>query len=347
MPLGFLGSVVNSVIGANSQSKTNETNMRINQMNNQFNKEMAEQAFARETAYNDRIRAEDRQYNSASAQAERYRQAGLNPGLMMQGQSAGVAQSNGVSGGAASAAPSHAMGSYTPNIQGGGVSAAITNFLQYKSEQQYKQALTQGIYIENQYKAAEAMSRIANNMTGSMANRAKARLDSTVESLQHSIFDQNKRESDQRIEESKTRAALNSAKEAYTNKELSIFEQKFKLDCKEQVARTLMYAANANLSAQQAEHEVYKALMTQAQTTGQKISNHVARSTAQSVIRTAYINEAKAKQPQNMYQAAYEGLEGMAKAGSDAYEWGKSKLNKHIIKPSKKAWKDTRRSFGF
>lgn len=308
MPLGFLGSVVNSVIGANSQKQTNETNMRINQMNNQFNKEMAEQAFARETAYNDRIRAEDREYNSAFAQAERYRQAGLNPGLMMQGQSAGVAQSNGVSGGAASAAPSHAMGSYTPNIQGGGVSAAITNFLQYKSEQQYKQALTQGIYIENQYKAAEAMSRIANNMTGSMANRAKARLDSTVESLQHSIFEQNKRESDQRIEESKTRAALNSAEKVYRDKEIANFERKFKVEIKEAIARTDMYAANAQLSNAEYKTELKKAILTEAQAQGQKISNNEAEQLVEHHIEEARVRANLAPYtygPQNMYSATH------------------------------------------
>ena len=114
--LSFLGDTLGNLFGKKNQDNANETNLKINQMNNEFNANEAEKAFQREMLYNDRIRQEDRVYNSAKSQVERYREAGLNPALMMQGQSAGMAQSNGVSSSPASAAPSAPQQGFTPNI---------------------------------------------------------------------------------------------------------------------------------------------------------------------------------------------------------------------------------------
>lgn len=105
MPLGLFGSIFSSALGASSQDSANRTNLRINHMNNAFNERMLDKQnqmniaqFNREKALEQSQWERDTAYNSASAQADRFRQAGLNPTIMMKGQSAGMAQSGSVSG---------------------------------------------------------------------------------------------------------------------------------------------------------------------------------------------------------------------------------------------------------
>ena len=110
-PMDIIGSVADGVIGAISQGTTNRTNLKIAretnrmnygiaQMNNEYNKEM----FDRQLAYNwDMFDAQnawnleqwnrENRYNSASAQAARFKAAGLNPALMMGSGNAGTASS--------------------------------------------------------------------------------------------------------------------------------------------------------------------------------------------------------------------------------------------------------------
>jgi len=94
----LLGGVVNSIFGSKSNREINRTNMKIAQMNNEFN--AAEAAKNRDFMSAEREAQNDwnleqwnreKDYNSASAQRERLEEAGLNPYLMMSGGSAGTA----------------------------------------------------------------------------------------------------------------------------------------------------------------------------------------------------------------------------------------------------------------
>ena len=113
--MGLLGSIAGGLFGIgssaiqNSQNRqnvreTNQMNYKINQMNNQFNERMAiQQRNWQENMWN-----KENAYNTASAQRQRLEEAGLNPYLMMNGGSAGVAQSAGA-GASASSSGSAAM----------------------------------------------------------------------------------------------------------------------------------------------------------------------------------------------------------------------------------------------
>lgn len=104
--------LIGSGLGLISNNQTNKTNMKINQMNNEFNERMMD----KQIAYEQEMWQKNNEYNSASAQAQRWRDAGFNPTLMMQNGNAGVASSGSVS--QASAASPVAMQSYTPNVSG-------------------------------------------------------------------------------------------------------------------------------------------------------------------------------------------------------------------------------------
>ena len=100
--MGLLGSIAGGLFGVgssllqNSQNRqnvreTNQMNYKINQMNNQFNERMAMQ----QRSFQERMWHNENLYNTPSAQRQRLQEAGLKPYLMMNGGSAGTAQSVG------------------------------------------------------------------------------------------------------------------------------------------------------------------------------------------------------------------------------------------------------------
>ena len=108
--MGLLSSIAGGLFGVgsslfqNSQNRqnvreTNQMNYKINQMNNQFNERMAMQ----QRDFQERMWRNENAYNTPSAQRQRLQEAGLNPYLMMNGGSAGTAQSVGTGATASSA----------------------------------------------------------------------------------------------------------------------------------------------------------------------------------------------------------------------------------------------------
>lgn len=89
--LSLGGSVFSSVLGGLAQRNANRTNLRIAQMNNDFNERM----FDKQIQYNWDMWNANNEYNSAVNQVKRLRSAGLNPAMMMGSGNAGTASSGG------------------------------------------------------------------------------------------------------------------------------------------------------------------------------------------------------------------------------------------------------------
>ena len=106
-------------------------NYKINQMNNQFNERMAMQ----QRDFQENMWNKENEYNSASAQRQRLEEAGLNPYLMMNGGSAGSAQSVGP-GASASSAGSAVMQPFQADYSG--IGSSIGSIFQYELMQSEK-----------------------------------------------------------------------------------------------------------------------------------------------------------------------------------------------------------------
>lgn len=114
---GGLGSVISGAIGATSTANSNKANLKINQMNNDFNAREAQKARDFQLDMWDK----ENEYNSASSQRKRLENAGYNP--YMSGAQAGTAA--GMSGTpAATAAGAASQIPYTPDFQSVGVNLA-------------------------------------------------------------------------------------------------------------------------------------------------------------------------------------------------------------------------------
>nr|DAO49748.1 MAG TPA: DNA pilot protein VP2 [Microviridae sp.] len=114
---GGLGSVLSGAIGSKATSDTNKTNLKINQMNNDFNAREAQKARDFQLSMWNR----ENEYNNASSQRKRLEEAGYNP--YMNDAQAGTA--TGMSGtSAATAAGAVPQVPYTPDFQSVGVNLA-------------------------------------------------------------------------------------------------------------------------------------------------------------------------------------------------------------------------------
>lgn len=114
---GGLGSVISGAIGAKTTADTNKTNLKINQMNNDFNAREAQKA----RDFQLDVWSRENEYNKASSQRKRLEEAGYNP--YMSDAQAGTA--TGMSGtSAASAAGAAPQIPYTPDFQSVGVNLA-------------------------------------------------------------------------------------------------------------------------------------------------------------------------------------------------------------------------------
>ena len=114
---GGLGSVISGAIGAKTTSDTNKTNLKINQMNNDFNAREAQKA----RDFQLDMWNKENEYNSASSQRKRLEDAGYNP-YMSDAQAGTAAGMSGTS--AATAAGAAPQVPYTPDFQSVGVNLA-------------------------------------------------------------------------------------------------------------------------------------------------------------------------------------------------------------------------------
>lgn len=114
---GGLGSIVSGVVGSKTTSDANKANLKINQMNNDFNAREAQKA----RDFQLDMWNKENEYNSASSQRKRLENAGYNP-YMSDAQAGTAAGMSGTS--AATAAGASSQVPYTPDFQSVGVNLA-------------------------------------------------------------------------------------------------------------------------------------------------------------------------------------------------------------------------------
>ena len=293
---GALGAVTNiagNLFGAISQSNANKTNMQINQMNNAFNERMMQKQMDYNTAmltrqenYNKEMWNAQNAYNSPSSQVSRLKQAGLNPAMMLgnigtgNAQSAGSTSSSGAS--SASAGTSGNAQGYNYNFQG--IPDAIIQGKQGKiMDEQYKQWV-----IDNQTRAQKNLASL-NNIIADTKNK---RIAYKLSSVQYAYADelaklsiQNQKQTLSNMEQQQK----NMVREGLLmQKEMDIFDERTRLEFANKVAERLFTEAKTRTEKHVLIHEVQKMYETTARTKGIKISNDVAKRSAESIVNKAY-----------------------------------------------------------
>lgn len=160
--LGGIPSLIGDGIGALSQASANKTNMKINQMNNEFNERMMDKQIAYEKEMWDKNNA----YNDPSQQVKRLESAGINPSMALGNVSPGSASSGSV-GQASASSPLGVqpfrpdtssfvdmMSSLISNVRQSKVDAANINFMEAQSDYLRAKSLEEirGLNIDNNWK---------------------------------------------------------------------------------------------------------------------------------------------------------------------------------------------------
>lgn len=306
--MGFLdfipivGQVASSIGNAVSTNKTNKTNMAINQMNNEFNAAEAEKA--RQFQLDMWNRANE--YNSASAQRSRLEEAGLNPYLMMNGGSAGTAQSAGSSSPASASVP---LSMQRQDFSG--LSSALSSALQIANQTKETNANVQTLQSQKSLYDAQA-NRILSDVDwwklgpeykkwSQMTGLARA-------GLQFQTDRQNLRNmtwSGNLVQAQRIGVLLDNNSKRIINKYLDE-GQRLQLDL--MASQYYDSMASGHLKYQQAKSEITKRIVMLAEAKGMRISNDIAERTAE-----GYIKALDAE-----YSASYD-INSPFTEGSDSY----------------------------
>lgn len=276
---GMIGSIASSAIGNRTQKNANKANLKINQMNNEFNAAEAEKARKFQEYMYDKQWSNESEYNSAEAQRKRLEQAGYNP--YMSDATAGTASGGSAPGAAQATASSPGFAqAFKPDLQ-----------LSFADELlKLKQAKGQDIQNSN---LQDLLSSQINKNLGdtdwfntSQAGRRFAQA-SGLDYMQGKLDDLRQQWNNRRQE-----GRLQLAKEADLNLDVKAKEimnkyldQKEQQDLQLRAANYFLINAKTTEAEKNAQKAVEEALLAKAKTTGQHLNNKIVKDTAKAYVR--------------------------------------------------------------
>lgn len=295
---GVVGSAIGAgsslIGGAASTAAQNAASKEIAQMNNAFNEKM----FDKQVAYNKEMYQQqlgdqwkfyndskqnawdlvenhqqfqtdmwnkNNEYNSASAQRERLEAAGLNPYLMMNGGSAGTAQSmSGSAGAAPSGAAPSAQGVTPPtatpySADYSGITAGLGRAIDVLSsmpDRKVKEAQADNLRIEGKYIAGKAMAQILQMKTEAKTKEARLALDKLIADFDNNLKVSNMAVNEQNIAESKARTQLAVTENLMRQKQLEWLPMHQKIELAQATADIALKRSTGNLNNVKAQHEI-------------------------------------------------------------------------------------------
>ena len=290
---GGVGSVISGAIGAKTTSDTNKTNLKINQMNNDFNAREAQKARDFQLDMWNR----ENEYNKASSQRKRLEEAGYNP-YMSDAQAGTAAGMSGTS--AATAAGAAPQIPYTPDFQSVGVNLASALKMMSEKKQTDIENLNMSDLLRSQiwqnigatdWRNASPEARAYNLSQGRKA--AELGMASLEENLS------NQRWSNNLLVANIANSLLDAEAKTIMNKYL---DQNQQAELNLKAANYEYLIMSGQMKRQEVNNLIADEILTYAKANGQKISNRIAEETADKLI--------KATNDTNMYFGDYYGSRG-------------------------------------
>lgn len=273
---GGIGSVISGAIGAKTTADANKTNLKINQMNNDFNAREAQKA----RDFQLDMWNKENEYNTASSQRKRLEEAGYNP--YMNDAQAGTA--TGMSGtSSASAAGAASQIPYTPDFQSVGVNLASALKMMSEKKQTDIENFNMSDLLRSQiwrnlgatdWRNASPEARAYNLSQGRRA--AELGMASLEENLS------NQRWSNNLLVANITNSLLNADTKTILNKYLDQ-QQQAELNIK--AANYEYLVMSGQIKRQEVNNLIAEEIETYARANGYKIRNRILSETADDLIR--------------------------------------------------------------
>lgn len=272
-------SILGNLFGASSTNKTNETNYKIAQMNNEWSERMMQ----KQMDYNTEMWNKQNEYNDPSKQVERLRAAGINPALALSNISTGSAQS---ASSPSLPSPSGAtMQSFRPDFSNLG--EAVNSAYQLSMAQKKNDADIDFMETQSQVLRARAAADIALAYERADDQRIKnnlARDNYEIRKGMEYAQYQNELRRGRSMEEN---IALTISTNLLKQKELAIFDRERAAGVANTIADTLLKYEMKKLTKQQAITDIQRMYKTAAEAQGVRISNGVARRSADAIVQQA------------------------------------------------------------
>lgn len=274
--LGGVGSVISGAVGAKTTADTNKTNLKINQMNNDFNAREAQKARDFQLDMWNR----ENEYNKASSQRDRLEEAGYNP-YMNEAQAGTATGMSGTS--AASAAGAVSQIPYTPDFQSVGVNLASALKMMSEKKQTDIENLNMTDLLRSQiwknlgatdWRNASPEAREYNLSQGRRA--AELGMASLEENLS------NQRWSNNLLVANITNSLLDADAKVVLNKYLDQ-QQQAELNLK--AANYEYMVMSGQMKRQEINNLIAEEIETYARANGYKIQNRILRETSDDLIR--------------------------------------------------------------
>lgn len=274
---GILGaSAIGSTIAGNKGNasiaqQSNAFNEKMLDKQMAYNKEMYQQQLGDQWKfYNDAKQNtwDMAEYNSAPAQRERLEAAGLNPYLMMNGGSAGTAQSS-VQGSAPSAQGVNPPSATPYSMDYSGITQGLGMALDQIArmpDNSVKRAEADNLRIEGKYKAAKMVAEIIQMRTNAKTQEGRLALDKLIYSIDKDLKTSQMSVNSENIANMQAQRKLINVQTLFAEKQLSWMDAQNKMDLAQKAADIQLKYAQGALTRKQVEHEIEKIAETQVRT---------------------------------------------------------------------------------
>ena len=305
---GIVGSAIGAgtslIGGASTTAMQNKANKEIAQMNNSFNEKMFDKqiAYNKEMyqtqlgdqwkfyddqkanawklyednkAYQTEMWNKTNEYNDPSAQRERLEAAGLNPYMMMNGGSAGVAGSvSGTQGSAPSAGSPSAQGvqpptatPYSADYSGvmQGLGHAIDTIMT-GSQRNIQNAQADNLRIEGKYIASKAIAELYRTYNEAENDDERVAIQRVLSSIQKDLSASQIAVNNENIRQIQAQTRIAVTENLLREQELKFLPQAQKLQLAQGAADIALKYSQKNLTEKQARHEIEKLAETVART---------------------------------------------------------------------------------
>lgn len=305
---GIVGSAIGAgtslIGGASTTAMQNQANKEIAQMNNAFNEKMFDKqiAYNKEMyqtqlgdqwkfyddqkanawklyednkAYQTEMWNKTNEYNDPSAQRERLEAAGLNPYMMMNGGSAGVAGSvSGTQGSAPSAGSPSAQGvqpptatPYSADYSGvmQGLGHAIDTIMT-GSQRNIQDAQANNLRIEGKYIASKAIAELYKTYNDAKNDDERVAIQRVLSSIQKDLSASQIAVNNENVRQIQAQTKIAITENLLREQELKFLPQAQKLQLAQGAADIALKYSQKNLTEKQARHEIEKLAETVART---------------------------------------------------------------------------------
>lgn len=313
-----LGDIFSSIFNSNSQNKANATNLKIAQMNNEFNEAMLQ----KQMDYNTMMWEKNNEYNSPSAQMQRMREAGINPFFAQNGVSSGSLQSSlGVNPPSASPVQVQA-----PQVSFPSLSQMASTLMDINSRREVMDSTSrktdaeaEQVRIENRYRSQKLIAEIAGMMENTKNTKLRNVYQNLLNSLQNDVYGSDVKYRQNLAENIEADTHLKIAQTFKTHYDASLsqgalkyFDEQMRQNLAEQASRIALNYAQMNASYASVRKAIQDVAESIARERGIKLNNEVLRKSSNSLINKNY----------------YESLSSRYRSDRDKYNASPDDINK-------------------